>query len=119
MRRALPIALVTSLLLPAAAFAAESNGTTEEEFDPSAEWKLHTWIDLPLGLDVNKAVAYLLVGALLTIVLGIVLMRIPVGKEPGRRQALGEIIYEIAQVQGPSKASRRRRSAAGSRTARR
>ena len=99
MRRALPIALVTSLLLPAAAFAAESNGTTEEEFDPSAEWKLHTWIDLPLGLDVNKAVAYLLVGALLTIVLGIVLMRIPVGKEPGRRQALGEIIYEIAQVQ--------------------
>ena len=99
MRRALPIALITSLLLPAAAFAADANGTEEEEFDPSAEWKLHSWIDLPLGLDVNKAVAYLLVGALLTILLGIVLMRIPVGREPGRRQALGELIYEIAQVQ--------------------
>jgi F-type H+-transporting ATPase subunit a len=98
-KRALPIALVLGLLLPAAALAAESNGTTEEEFDPSAEWKLHSWIDLPFGLDVNKAVAYLLVGSLLTILLGFVLMRIPVGREPGRRQALGELIYEIAQVQ--------------------
>jgi F-type H+-transporting ATPase subunit a len=98
-RRALPIATVAALLLPAAAFAADANGTAEEEFDPSAEWKLHSWIDLPLGLDVNKAVAYLLVGSLLTILLGFALMRIPVGKEPGRRQALGELIYEIAQVQ--------------------
>jgi F-type H+-transporting ATPase subunit a len=98
-KRALPIALGLGLLLPAAALAAESNGTTEEEFDPSAEWKLHSWIDLPFGLDVNKAVAYLLVGSLLTILLGFVLMRIPVGREPGRRQALGELIYEIAQVQ--------------------
>jgi F-type H+-transporting ATPase subunit a len=98
-RRALPIALLTGLLLPAAAFAAESGDVAEEEFDPSAEWKLHSWIDLPLGLDINKAVAYLLVGSLLTILLGFVLMRIPVGKEPGRRQALGELIYEIAQVQ--------------------
>jgi F-type H+-transporting ATPase subunit a len=99
MKRALPIALLTSLLLPAAAFAAESGDAAEEEFDPSAEWKLHSWIDLPLGLDINKAVAYLFVGALLTILLGFVLMRIPVGSEPGRRQALGELIYEIAQVQ--------------------
>jgi F-type H+-transporting ATPase subunit a len=98
-RRALPIALVAGLLVPAAAFAADANGAEEEEFDPSAEWKLHSWIDLPLGLDINKAVAYLLVGSLLTILLGYVLMRIPVGREPGRRQALGELIYEIAQVQ--------------------
>jgi F-type H+-transporting ATPase subunit a len=32
-------------------------------------------------------------------VLGIVLMRVKVGKEPTKRQAVGEMIYEIAQVQ--------------------
>jgi F-type H+-transporting ATPase subunit a len=99
MRRVLATVTAVALLLPAVALAAEETGATEEEFDPSAEWKLHSWVDLPLGLDINKAVAYLLVGSLLTILLGVVLMRIPVGSGPGRRQALGELIYEIAQVQ--------------------
>jgi F-type H+-transporting ATPase subunit a len=44
-------------------------------------------------------VAYLLLGALCSCLIGIVLMRVKVGKDPTRRQALGETIYEIAQVQ--------------------
>ena len=99
MKRALAAAVALALLAPSVALAAEETGTTEEEFDPSAEWKLHSWIDLPLGLDINKAVGYLLLGSVLTILLGFMLMRIPVGSGPGRRQALGELIYEIAQVQ--------------------
>jgi F-type H+-transporting ATPase subunit a len=39
---------------------------------------------------------YLLIGAALTIVLGIVLMRVRVA---GRRQAVGEMVYEVAQEQ--------------------
>jgi F-type H+-transporting ATPase subunit a len=98
-KRALTAIVALALLAPSLALAAEETGTSEEEFDPSAEWKLHSWIDLPLGLDINKAVAYLLLGALLTILLGFVVMRVPVGSGPGRRQALGELIYEVAQVQ--------------------
>ena len=37
-----------------------------------------------------------MLGTLLTILLGIVLMRV---KQPGRRQTVGEQIYEVAQVQ--------------------
>jgi F-type H+-transporting ATPase subunit a len=94
--------LVVALFLafPAVALAADSS--TEEEFDPSEEWNLHEWIPIhigPLDMSINKAVAYLLLGALLSCVIGIVFMRVKVGKEPTRRQALGEQIYEIAQTQ--------------------
>jgi F-type H+-transporting ATPase subunit a len=41
-------------------------------------------------------VVYLMIGTALTILLGITLMRV---KTPGRRQALGEQIYEVAQTQ--------------------
>jgi F-type H+-transporting ATPase subunit a len=91
------------LLLPAVALAAdETTTTTAKEFDPSEEWNLHEWIPIhigPLNMSITKAVAYLLLGSALSIVLGIVLMRIKTGSEPGRRQALGEIIYEAARVQ--------------------
>ena len=99
MRRVVGIAAMLFLAFPSLALAAAESGADSEEFDPSAEWKLHTWIDLPLGLDINKGVAYLLLGALLTIVFGIVIMRVPLGRGPNRRQAIGELVYEIAQVQ--------------------
>ena len=51
-------------------------------------------------MSINKAVAYLLLGALLSILLGVFLMRVKTGKDPDRKQALGEIIYEIAQRPG-------------------
>ena len=98
MTRLLTLAGALLVALPSFALAATSEGG-EEEFDPAHEWEFKTWIDLPLGLDINKAVAYLILGTIVTCVLGIVLMRVKVGKEPTKRQAVGEMVYEIAQVQ--------------------
>jgi F-type H+-transporting ATPase subunit a len=84
--------IVLALAAPQAAFA---RGT----FDPSKEFEQHEWIPIHLGglnLSITKAVAYLLIGAALTILLGLTLMRVRVA---GRRQALGEMIYDIAQTQ--------------------
>ena len=92
----LVVALVgLALLAPPAALA---KGT----YHPEEEWNLDDWIPIHLGglnLSVNKAVVYLLLGALVSIVLGIVLMRVRLGTRPGRRQTVGETIYEIAQTQ--------------------
>jgi len=81
-----------ALALPAPAFA-------RGEFDPTTEFEQHEWVSIhlgPLNMSITKAVAYLLIGTALTILLGIVLMR---GKTLNRRQTIGESIYEIAQVQ--------------------
>jgi F-type H+-transporting ATPase subunit a len=81
-----------ALSLPAPAFA-------RGEFDPTTEFEQHEWVSIhlgPLNLSITKAVAYLLIGTALTILLGLVLMR---GKTLNRRQTIGESIYEIAQVQ--------------------
>jgi F-type H+-transporting ATPase subunit a len=88
------LALLTTLALvaPADAFA-------RGEFDPSVEFEQHEWIPIhlgPLDLSITKAVVYLMLGAALTILLGLVLMR---GKTLNRRQTVGEQIYEIAQTQ--------------------
>jgi F-type H+-transporting ATPase subunit a len=99
--------LVLALPQPVLAQAEE-----EEEFDPSHEFELPAWIPIelgPLDLSINKAVAYLWLGTAITIVLGIVLMRVRLGIRPDSRQTLGEWVYTIAQVniaeQGlPSKA---------------
>ena len=98
MKRALALATTLALVLPAIAAAA----TEEEDFDPSQEWELHDWVPIhigPLDLSINKAVAYLMLGGVVSIVLGIVLMRVRVKERPGRRQTVGEIVYEAAQVQ--------------------
>jgi F-type H+-transporting ATPase subunit a len=98
MRRALSLLLLAALVLPATALGAE-----DEEFDPAHEWELQTWgpeLKLgPIDMSINKAVAYLLLGMVVSIVVGIVFMRVRLGREPTRRQAVGETIYEIAQVQ--------------------
>ncbi|HXG75672.1 MAG TPA: F0F1 ATP synthase subunit A [Gaiellaceae bacterium] len=96
MKRLLAALVLASLALPSAALAAE------EEFDPAHEWELKEWVPIhlgPLDLSINKAVAYLILGTICSCLLGIVLMRVRFGGEPTRRQALGEQIYEIAQVQ--------------------
>jgi F-type H+-transporting ATPase subunit a len=80
------------LTLPTQAFA-------RGEFDPTTEFEQHEWIPIhlgPLNLSITKAVVYLMLGAALTILLGLVLMR---GKTLNRRQTVGEQVYEIAQVQ--------------------
>ena len=92
MTRALLAASVFALALPTQAFA-------RGEFDPTTEFEQHEWVSIhlgPLDLSITKAVVYLMLGAALTILLGLGLMR---GKTLNRRQTVGETIYEIAQVQ--------------------
>jgi len=99
-KRALASVAVLALSLPALALAATEEG--EEKFDPSHEFELPAWVSLelgPLDLSINKAVAYLMLGSVLTMLLGILLMRLRVGVDPDRRQTAGEWIYEIAQTQ--------------------
>ncbi len=91
MKRALFTATLLALALPQAAFA-------KGEFDPSEEFEQHPWVPIhigPLDLSITKAVAYLMLGSVLTMLVGVVFMR----ARRGRSQALGEQIYEVAQTQ--------------------
>ena len=84
-----------ALLVPANAFA-------RGVFDPTKEFEQHEWVPIhlgPLNLSITKAVAYLIIGSLLTMLFGWVFMRSKLGQKPGRRETFGEIVYEIAQTQ--------------------
>ena len=92
MKRALLAVTLFALTLPAQAFA-------RGNFDPTTEFEQHEWVSIHIGglnLSITKAVAYLMLGTVLTILLGLFLMR---GKTLNRRQTVGETIYEIAQTQ--------------------
>jgi F-type H+-transporting ATPase subunit a len=94
-KRALIVLSTFALLLPANAFA-------RGEFDPTTEFEQHEWIPIHLGpvnLSITKAVVYLMLGALLTIFVGIFFMRSKVGQKTTRRQTVGELIYDVAQTQ--------------------
>jgi F-type H+-transporting ATPase subunit a len=74
----------------------------ETEFQPQHEFELEAWIPLelgPLDLSINKAVVYLWLGAAVTIVLGIWLMRFGLSLRPARRQTTGEALYDLIQGQ--------------------
>ena len=91
------------LALPSLALASTTEGA-EEEFNPEHDFEIGEWIPIhlgPLDLSINKAVAYLILGMILTIALGLFVMRARIGakNEVGRRQAVGEMIYDIAQTQ--------------------
>jgi F-type H+-transporting ATPase subunit a len=93
---------VKLLLLNALTLASEAPAGGEEKFDPSHEFELPAWVSIhigPLDMSINKAVVYLWIGTALTILLGIVLMRVRLRVTPDRRQTVGEQIYDIAQVQ--------------------
>jgi F-type H+-transporting ATPase subunit a len=84
-----------ALLAPQAAFA-------RGNFDPSQEFKQSDWIPIHLGpidLSITKAVVYLMLGALCTIAIGLFTMRSRLALLPGKRQTVGEALYEIAQTQ--------------------
>jgi F-type H+-transporting ATPase subunit a len=73
-----------------------------EDFSPEHEFELPAWIPLelgPLDLSVNKAVAYVWLSGLLTILLGIWLMRFGLSLRPSRRQTTGESLYDLLQAQ--------------------
>ena len=65
-----------------------------EAFQPQEEFRLTTWIDLPGELDINKAVLYLLVSALLT-VLTMVFVARRMQARPNRVQTAVETIYTL------------------------
>jgi F-type H+-transporting ATPase subunit a len=90
--------LVVATLALAAPQAAFARGV----FDPTTEFQQHDWVSIHLGglnLSITKAVAYLMIGTVLTILLGLFTMRSRLAVLPGRRQTIGEAIYEIAQTQ--------------------
>jgi F-type H+-transporting ATPase subunit a len=90
-RRKLVALSLLALALPQAAWA-------KGEFHPEEEFEQHAWVSIhigPLDLSITKAVVYLMLGSLLTILLGLWSMR----ARHGRRQAFGEQIYEVAQTQ--------------------
>jgi F-type H+-transporting ATPase subunit a len=96
-KRALAVVATIALIAPQVALAAE-----EEEFDPSHEFEQNPWVPIhvgPLDLSITKAVAYLMLGSVITMALGIVLMRWKTSVDPDRRQSAGELIYDIAQTQ--------------------
>jgi F-type H+-transporting ATPase subunit a len=102
-KRLSALALTLLLVLPQVALASSATGA-EEKFNPEDDFQLGEWIPIhlgPLDLSINKAVAYLMLGTILTIALGLFLMRARIGakNEVGRRQAVGEMIYDIAQTQ--------------------
>ena len=97
MKRALAVVATLALIAPQVALAAE-----DEEFDPSHEFEQNAWVPIhigPLDLSITKAVAYLMLGSVITMALGVVLMRWKTSVDPDRRQSAGELIYDIAQTQ--------------------
>ena len=95
MKRLIVLVSTLALLLPANAFA-------RGEFDPTKEFEQHEWIPIhlgPINLSITKAVAYLMLASALTIVFGLVFMRSKAGAKLGRRETVGELVYEVAQIQ--------------------
>ncbi len=93
--RILAFFAVLALLAPQAAFA-------RGNFDPTTEFEQHEWIPIhlgPLNLSITKAVVYLMLGTLGTIGLGIFTMKSRLALLPGRRQTVGEALYDLAQTQ--------------------
>jgi F-type H+-transporting ATPase subunit a len=71
-------------------------------FNPADEFTLKQWVGIHLGpidMSINKAVAYLALSALLTILLGLFTMRSRLALLPDKRQTVGEAVYELAQTQ--------------------
>jgi F-type H+-transporting ATPase subunit a len=95
MKRALLVVTTLALIAPSAAFARGS-------FDPTTEFEQHEWIPIhlgPLNLSITKAVVYLMLGSVLTILFGLFVMRSKSARVPGRTQTIGELAYEVAQTQ--------------------
>ena len=97
MKRLIVLVSTLALLLPANAFA-------RGEFDPTKEFEQHEWIPIhlgPINLSITKAVVYLMLGSVVTMLFGWVFMRGNGGSKakPGRTQTVGELVYEVAQTQ--------------------
>ena len=95
LRRGFAFALTACLVLPALAAASEAG--TEEEFKPQDEFELVAWVDLPLGLDINKAVMYLALASAICVGLGVFVIRGGLKLRPTRAQNVVELAYEFTE----------------------
>ncbi|MBV8563058.1 MAG: F0F1 ATP synthase subunit A [Actinobacteria bacterium] len=78
------------------------NALLAETFNPANEFELKQWVSIhlgPLDMSINKAVVYLALSALVTILLGLFTMRSRLALLPSKQQTVGEAVYEIAQTQ--------------------
>ncbi|CAN5270341.1 hypothetical protein BH18ACT12_BH18ACT12_19280 [soil metagenome] len=92
MKRALVALTLLALAGPQVAWA-------KGEFHPEEEFAQHEWVPIhlgPLNMSITKTVAYLLLGTVVTIFVGLFLMR---GPTLTRRGTTGELIYDVAQTQ--------------------
>jgi F-type H+-transporting ATPase subunit a len=90
---------VAALSLPALALFLPETAWAKGQFHPEKEFAQHDWVPIHLGglnLSITKAVAYLLLGTVVTILFGLFFMR---GRTLSRRGTTGELIYDIAQTQ--------------------
>jgi F-type H+-transporting ATPase subunit a len=65
-----------------------------EEFKPQNEFKLDTWINLPGPFDINKAVVYLIISALLTTMTMLWISR-RMQQRPNRVQTAVEVLFSL------------------------
>ena len=65
-----------------------------DEFQPQNEFKLEPWIDLPGPMDINKAVLYLFIAAILTVVTMVYIAKRMQAK-PNRVQTAVEAVYSF------------------------
>ncbi|HYM56735.1 MAG TPA: F0F1 ATP synthase subunit A [Solirubrobacteraceae bacterium] len=93
-RRKLLLALLGAYILAIAGIVAIFGFTRRDntEFQPQNEFKLDTWVDLPGPLDINKAVMYLVIAAVLTVVTMVVIAR-RMQARPNRVQTAVEALY--------------------------
>src|SRR4029079_19462063 len=72
------------------------------DFNPVAEFTdfvNHPYVDLPLGLDINKGVVYLWISAAVAILVPLLIIRKGLNAKPSRSQSFLELVYDTAYTQ--------------------
>jgi len=93
-RKILLGAFATWLLLTILAIVAFGSAGRNESFAPEGEFELHPWIDLPGSFDINTAVFYLVVSAILTCA-SMVYIGNRMQARPNRVQTAVETLYAL------------------------
>ena len=93
-RKYLLIGFGVYLLLTVLAFIVFGSVGKNEDFKPQNEFNLDTWIDLPGSLDINKAVLYLFLAAILTCV-SMVYIANRMQARPNRTQTAVEVLFGV------------------------
>lgn len=74
----------------------------ESQFDPVGEFTdfiNQPYVNLPLGLDINKGVVYLWISAAVAILVPLLIIRRGLKPRPDRKQSFIELVYDTAYTQ--------------------